>query len=79
MRAFESAVRGVPRPLELAERLATDVPPGYRRISSQEAARRLAGLVDLYASGQVPLDEAGARAVAMVLDAYWRRAQGLRR
>lgn len=58
-----------PRALVLADRLAASMD------ERRPTARQVEPLIPLYASGALPLDEAGKRAVADTMESWWRRLQ----
>jgi len=59
----------VPRAFEIASRDdAKDRDPSRKRVSRQEASRRLEPLMGLVASGDVPMDDQTAEAIAAYLE-----------
>ena len=66
----------VPRPLEIMARDgAKETPIGTRRLSDREQMTRLEPLMGLIASGDVPLDDTSAKAVAAYLGSFHKRAR----
>jgi hypothetical protein len=67
-----------PRIFDVARGMAKDGPPtsGRRSISKPEMGRRLDPLMELVASGALPLDSIGPEAVAAAMEQRWKEAQG---
>lgn len=67
----------VPRPLEIAERdYSREGPIDRRRLKPAEVARNIEPLIGRIASGDIPLDDHAAKAIALYVEEHHKHATG---